>query len=185
MIDLKLNRLITERSNAVYNIQKHCTILSPYLTVLTIQLLGWRIIDAKCKTFCRSATRGHGLFSHDDVIKWKNFPRYWPFVRGIRRSPVKSPHKGQWRETLMFSLICTRIKCWVNSHEAGDLRRYFVHYDVIVMGRAGLNGKTVFPSIGIPILESISLQFYFQNVVYDTTALLPWLVRKLLRSNGQ
>ena len=28
-----------------------------------------------------------GLFSvHDDVIKWKHFPRYWPFVRGIHRS---------------------------------------------------------------------------------------------------
>ena len=24
--------------------------------------------------------------SHDDVIKWKHFPRYWPFVRGIHRS---------------------------------------------------------------------------------------------------
>ena len=23
--------------------------------------------------------------SHDDVIKWKHFPRYWPFVRGIHR----------------------------------------------------------------------------------------------------
>ena len=43
---------------------------------------------------------------HDDVIKWKHFPRYWPFVRGIHRSPVKSPHIGQWRGTLMFSLIC-------------------------------------------------------------------------------
>ena len=34
---------------------------------------------------------------HDDVIKWRHFPRYWPFVRGIHRSPVNSPHKGQWR----------------------------------------------------------------------------------------
>ena len=34
-------------------------------------------------------------FIHDDVIKWKHFPRYWPFVRGIHRSPVNSPHKGQ------------------------------------------------------------------------------------------
>ena len=33
------------------------------------------------------------LPSHDDVIKWKHFPRYWPFVRGIHRSPVNSPHK--------------------------------------------------------------------------------------------
>ena len=31
---------------------------------------------------------------HDDVIKWKHFPRYWPFVRGIHRSPVNSPYKG-------------------------------------------------------------------------------------------
>ena len=40
--------------------------------------------------------------THDDVIKWKPFPRYWPFVRGIHRSPVSSPHKGQWRGALMF-----------------------------------------------------------------------------------
>ena len=34
---------------------------------------------------------------HDDVIKWKHFPRYWPFRQRIHRSPVNSPHKGQWR----------------------------------------------------------------------------------------
>ena len=43
---------------------------------------------------------------HDDVIKWKHFPRYWYFVRGNHRSPVNSPHKAQWRGALMFSLIC-------------------------------------------------------------------------------
>ena len=26
------------------------------------------------------------LHHHDDVIKWKHFPCYWPFVRGIHRS---------------------------------------------------------------------------------------------------
>ena len=31
-----------------------------------------------------------------------DFPPYWPFVRGIHRSPVNSPHKGQWRGALMF-----------------------------------------------------------------------------------
>ena len=41
---------------------------------------------------------------HDAVIKWKHFPRNWPFVRGIHRSPVNSPHKGQWRGALMFFL---------------------------------------------------------------------------------
>ena len=67
---------------------------------------------------------------HDDVIKWKHFPRYWPFVRGIHRSPANSPHKGQWRRALMFSLICVWMNCWVNSREAGDLRRHRAHYNV-------------------------------------------------------
>ena len=70
---------------------------------------------------------------HDDVIKWKNFLRYWPFVRGIHRSPVNSPHKGQWRGALMFSVICAWINDWVNNREAGDLRSHRAHYDVIVM----------------------------------------------------
>ena len=71
---------------------------------------------------------------HDDVIKWKHFPRYGPFVRGIHRSPVNPPHKGQWRGALMFSSICAWINGWGNNHEAGDLRRYRTHhYEVIVM----------------------------------------------------
>ena len=70
---------------------------------------------------------------HDDVIKWKHFPHYWPFVRGIHRSPVNSPHKGQWRGAFMISLICARINGWVNNGKAGDLRRHRAHYDVTVM----------------------------------------------------
>ena len=73
------------------------------------------------------------LGSHDDVIKWKHFPHYWPFVRGIHWSPVNSPQKGQWRGALMFPLICTRINGWVNNGDAGDLRRHRAHYDVTVM----------------------------------------------------
>ena len=76
---------------------------------------------------------GHTSF-HDDVIEWKHFPRYWPFVRGIHWSPVNSPHKGQWRRALMLSLICTWINGWANNREAGDLRRrHRVHYDVMLM----------------------------------------------------
>ena len=47
--------------------------------------------------------------------------------------PVNSPHKGQWRGALMFSLICARINDWVNNRDAGDLRRHRGHNDVIVM----------------------------------------------------
>ena len=72
---------------------------------------------------------------HDEVIDCKHFPRYWPFVQGIHRSPVNSPHKGQWRWDLMFSLICAWINGWVNNHEPGDLRCHRAHYDITVMHR--------------------------------------------------
>ena len=88
-------------------------------------------------------------YIHGDVIKWKHFQRYWPFVRGIElgdciielnwnwieihRLPVNSPHKGQWHGALMFSLICAWIHCWVNNGGSGDLRRYCAHRDVTVM----------------------------------------------------
>ena len=59
----------------------------------------------------KSAHREHKKsWTHDDVIKWKHFSRYWPFLWGIHRPPVNSPHKGQWRGTLMFSLICALNK---------------------------------------------------------------------------
>ena len=71
---------------------------------------------------------------HGDVIKWKHFPRDWPFVREIHRSPVNSPHKGQWRGCLM----CVWINGWVNNCEAGDLRRHCAYYVITVMERVRL-----------------------------------------------
>ena len=58
------------------------------------------------------------------------FPRYWPFVWGIR--------KGQWRGALIFSLICAWINGWVNDFKAGDLRRHRAHCNVIVMCRSDI-----------------------------------------------
>ena len=110
---------------------------------LLIDLFRWTIINA---SMCALLTL------HDDVIKWKHFPRYWPFVRGIHRSPVNSPHKGQWRGALMFSLICVWINGWVNNRKAGDLRRHRAHYDDTVMwweesigDRAGPVNHEAFP----------------------------------------
>ena len=33
-----------------------------------------------------------------------HFPRYWPIVRGIHRSPVNSPHNGKWRGDVFVDL---------------------------------------------------------------------------------
>ena len=72
---------------------------------------------------------------HDDVIKWKHFSRYWSLVREIHRSPMNSPHKGQWDGALMFSLMWAWINGLVNNGKAGELRRHCAHYVVTVMIR--------------------------------------------------
>ena len=98
---------------------------------------------------------------HDDVIKWKPFPRSWPFVRGIHRSPVNSPHKGQWRGALLFSLICSWINGWVNNIEASDLRRHRAHYDVTVMYNAEIQQRSwpIPPQNHLELFVSIWLNY--------------------------
>ena len=54
-------------------------------------------------------------------------------VRGIHRSPVNSPHKGQWRGALMFPLIYALTNGRANNRDAVYLRRHWAHYDVTVM----------------------------------------------------
>ena len=78
------------------------------------------------RSFEESYSMQYGLI-HGGVIKW-------PFVRGIHRSPVDSPPKGQWHGTLMCSLICA----WTNRRDTGDLKRYRARYDVAVMIHAYL-----------------------------------------------
>ena len=113
------------------NMEPHCFNVSLYQRwpqTLVIICRNMDIYDA----FTAVAVR-ENISGHDDVIKWRHFPRYWPFVWGFHRSPVNSLHKGQWRGALMCSLICAWINRWVNNGQAGDLRCYRTHYDVIVM----------------------------------------------------
>ena len=100
--------------NCIYSICR------PYIEILSYGYIGQ---GTNCETI-KFAWWPHQM---------KHFPRSWPFVRGIHRLPVNSPHKGQWRGALVFSLICAWTNAWVNNREAGDLRRHCAHYDVIAM----------------------------------------------------
>ena len=113
-----------------------------FLDVLYVQIVNYKIHTLLC--FVVIGYWSICLFPHDDVIKWKHFPRYWPFVRGIHRSPVNFPHKRPvtWSFDVFFHLP------WINNREAGDLRRYRAHCDVIVMLQAhfpGTGATTPFP----------------------------------------
>ena len=81
----------------------------------------WKKNDRILKEIGRSGNVVPNWISlHDDVIKWKHFTHYRPFVRGIHRSRVNSLHKGQWRGALTFSLICVWITGWETSMVIGD-----------------------------------------------------------------
>ena len=105
-----------------------------FASLFNLYLFSSYVCSIKTRTWTFSSIQK--LDKHVDVIKWKHFPRYWTFARGIRRSPVNSPYKGRWRGALMFSLIFVWIKGSVNNREVGNLRRHRAHYDVTVMKRS-------------------------------------------------
>ena len=85
---------------------------------------------------------------HDDVIKWKYFPCYWPFVRGVNRSPVNSPHKGQWRGALVFSLICAWTNGWVHNRRWFETpsRPLWRHCNALMKSQHCGSGNGIVPS---------------------------------------
>ena len=90
-------------------------------------------------SICSISTK---ILFHDDAIKWKHFPRCWPFVRGNHRSPINSPHKGQWRGALIvfFALMVSltwalnkrlskhSFGCWFDTPSRPLWRHYNVAY---------------------------------------------------------
>ena len=120
------------------------------------------------------------VLSHDDVMKWKHFLRYWPFVRGIHRSPVNSPHKGRWRGALMFPLICARINSWVNNGEAGDLTHHRAYYDASVMQFMKTSSSETLPTLVTDGLRSQKVSnkqfwcFVNLNKLWNKQSNPPW-----------
>ena len=79
-----------------------------------------------------------GSYCRSNAFTWwrhqmETFSALLALYAGNSPVPVNSPHKGQWRGALMFSLIYVWINGWVNNREVGDLRRHRGHYDVIEM----------------------------------------------------
>ena len=107
-------------STAVWQTLTHCCPTCIHMTVSSVT------------TGSNNACRGFKFKS-----RWRHqmgpFSALLALCVGNSPVPVNFPHKGQWRGALMFSLICTRMNDWVNNREAGDLRRYRAHYDIIVM----------------------------------------------------
>ena len=130
--DLHLNIWLSKQSWGWWS-HYHCNGNKIAYNINVLIKLDWNCYTTEPLEHLVSTSWLGSKWRHDDVIKWEHFPRYWPFVRGIHRSTVNSPHKGQWHGALIFSLICALINSWVNNREAGDLRRQRAHSDVSVM----------------------------------------------------
>ena len=111
--------------------------------------------------------------------KMETFPRYWPFMREIHRSPVDSPHKSQWHGALMFSLVCAWTNDWANSRDAGDLRLHHAHYDVPVMLFSQVKNKEI---IMPPVSDLLFVDLSDSNI-HNTVCLLLWYTLRP-RQNG-
>ena len=110
---------------------------------------------------------------HYDVIKWKHFPRYWLFVWGIHRSPVNSPHKGQLRGALMFSLICAWTNGWVNNRDADDFRCHSAHYVLTAMMNANQPVLITGP-VNIFIIENEYTKYSDGIIEMDVNKIIEW-----------
>ena len=122
-----------------------------------------RIIYISCSLF------------HDDVIIWKYFPCYWPFV------PVTGEFPAQRPVTRSFDIFFASTNSWVNNGDASGLIRHRAHYDVIVMSvpnyvvcintqirRVNLQTRQCIPIHALPIYASIrTYRCGYFNLSYD------------------
>ena len=116
-----------------------------YVIMQYIEIFDCTIMENKLKTTTNTTTRTTTIATtNKNYYYYCCYYTWWrhqmetcsallALCAGNSPVPVNSPHKGQWRGALMFSLICAWISDWVNNREAGDLRRHRGHYDVIVM----------------------------------------------------
>ena len=85
--------------------------------------------------------------NHLLLILWHTYKTF--------RSPMYSPHKGQCRGTLMFSLVCAWTSGWPNSQDAGNLRCHRAHFDIILtsLGLSFECGTNIHADIGASTMD--------------------------------
>ena len=108
---------------------------------------------------------------YDDVIRWKHFLRYWPFVRGIHRSPVNSPHKGRWCGALMFSLIIVRLVTALWRHCNGIIIAGNSYHQTQLQAKPNLIQVWTFHSWLFSALFNLQSPSHHQEFCFDTVIL--------------
>ena len=100
---------------------------------------------------------------------------------GLHLSPVVSPHKGQWRGALIFSLTCAWANGWANNRDTGDFGRHGAHCDVTAMVNFEVallslwqvynypsNNAVILKHCGDVIISTKASQISGASIVYST-----------------
>ena len=110
-------------------------IISPTEIAVVIEILPQERQGLVYFTVNPTVVADQGAF-HDDIIIWKIFFALLAICAGNSPAPGEFPAQ---RPVTRSCLIGVWINGWVNNREAGDLRRYHAHYDVIVMPKSHRN----------------------------------------------
>ena len=106
------------QSNAIYYTVWYNTILYTILCRLTLE--HWSNAELTKRTPCVAITdEWCGVYCAKWCHQMKTVSVLLALCGGIHRLPVDSPHKGQWRGALTFSLICAWTNTWSNNRDAG------------------------------------------------------------------
>ena len=140
------NALVSNIFNRSQRYFAHVTTVTLSWHVQNIVVIGRVYFTLKCFEFSsnfefdRNMLSGTGAWSSVWFASMMtssngNIFRVTGHLCGEFTRPRWIPHTSQWRGALLFSLIYARTNGWVNTGEAGDLRRNHAHHDVIVMRR--------------------------------------------------
>ena len=135
------------------------------------------------------------VWAHDDVIKWKHFPRNWPFVRGIHRSRWIPHTKATDAELWLFFYL--RLNKRLSKHSCGcwfealswSLWRH--HNDTVSV--MTVDTQTTYRVRALPSKEgeatlhtdSFARQlFYFPGVIDIHLVIICYWIRNILYMNN-
>ena len=122
----------------------------------------WEWITCHCpwyllKAHMSSSRKSSAYICHDDVIKWKHFPCYWPFVRG---TPVTGGFPSQRPVTQSFDIF---LHLRLNKRLNKQLRRRW--FDT--PSRSFWRHCNVYPFCDLfPLSHQLRLFSYFEYIPF-------------------
>ena len=102
-----------------------------------------------------------------DIMTWKQFMHYCPFVRRIHLSPMDFPHKGSVTPALICTLMLALTKCHCNEAVPSSLNSCQVpHHSITPLHMALVSNKGFSPINILRPRDNIFKFIYLNEIVW-------------------